>query len=350
MSQTRTELDQLGEFGLIRHLTRTIRIAQPSTVKGVGDDAAILSPPEGTHCLISSDMLVEGIHFDLMYVPLKHLGYKSAVVNFSDICAMNARPSQITVNLAISNRFSLEAVEDLYTGIRQACEFYGVDLVGGDTTSSVRGLVISITAVGFARPEQIVTRAGASENDLIVVSGDLGGAYLGLQVLEREKEVFRAAPSAQPNLAGYDYPLSRQLKPEARCDVIGWLSELNVTPTSMIDISDGLASELLHLCEQSLCGCDIYEEKIPIDPRVTQTAGEFNLDPVTCALNGGEDYELLFTIRQPDYDKIKGSPHFTVIGHITSSDSGPRLVTRGGSVAVLKAQGWNAFPPAGEEI
>jgi thiamine-monophosphate kinase len=349
MSEKRTEIQELGEFGLIRHLTKTIELRQPSTVKGVGDDAAIVNPPEGQQLVVSTDMLIEGVHFDLMYVPLRHLGYKSVVVNLSDICAMNALPTQVTVSLAISNRFSLEAVEELYQGIRKACDWYGVDLVGGDTTSSVTGLVISITALGFARPGDIATRAGAREHDLVVVSGDLGAAFLGLQVLEREKEVFRAAPGAQPDLSGYDYLLERQLKPEARKDIVELLAALHVVPTSMIDISDGLASEVLHLCRQSLTGCDIYEEKIPVDPKAIAAAAEFGLDHVTSALNGGEDYELLFTIRQEDYDKIKGNPSLTVIGHITDHTSGCRLITRGGGVAELLAQGWNAFPPSEEE-
>lgn len=343
MSEKRTEIAELGEFGLINHLTKTIALRQPSTIKGVGDDAAIVRPPAGEDLLISTDLLVEGVHFDLMYVPLIHLGYKSIVVNLSDICAMNALPSQVTVSLALSNRFSLEAVEELYTGMRKACDWYGVDLVGGDTTSSLSGLMISITAVGFAPRERIVTRAGARENDLIVVSGDLGAAYMGLQILEREKEVFRAAPGSQPDLQGYEYMLERQLKPEARKDVVELLSALKVAPTAMIDVSDGLASDLLHICHQSFCGCDIYEEKLPVDPKVIATAADFNLDHTTCALNGGEDYELLFTIRQSDFDAIKGNPHLTVIGHVTDQTSGCRLITKGGSVAALRAQGWDAF-------
>ncbi|MFN8699411.1 MAG: thiamine-phosphate kinase [Flavobacteriales bacterium] len=344
MSEKRTEISELGEFGLIRHLTKTIALHHPATVKGVGDDAAIIQPPAGEHMVISTDMLVEGVHFDLMYAPLRHLGYKSIVVNLSDICAMNAIPAQVTVSLAISNRFSLEAIEELYTGMRKACDWYGVDLVGGDTTSSLSGLVISVTALGFAPPDRIVTRSGARENDLIVVSGDLGAAYLGLQVLEREKAVFKSAPAAQPELGGYEYLLERQLKPEARKDVVELLCALKVVPTAMIDISDGLASEVKHLCTQSLTGCDIYEEKIPVDPKSIAAAAEFGMDHVTCALNGGEDYELLFTIRQSDYDAIKGNPNFTVIGHITEAATGCRLITRGGGIAELKAQGWDSFP------
>jgi len=349
MSDKRTEIEQLGEFGLIRHLTKTIQLRQPSTVKGVGDDAAIIQPPPDQQLVISTDMLLEGVHFDLMYTPLKHLGYKSIAVNLSDICAMNVKPTQVTVSLAFSNRFSLEAIEELYTGMRRACDWYGVDLVGGDTTSSLSGLIISITAIGFGAKEQIVTRAGAREHDLIVVSGDLGAAFIGLQILEREKEVFRAAPAAQPNLEGHDYLLERQLKPEARKDIIELLAAQGVQPSSMIDISDGLASELIHICKQSLTGCDIYEEKLPIDPKTSAVAIEFNLDPTTCALNGGEDYELLFTIRQSDFDKIKGNPNFTVIGHITDESSGCRLITRGGTVAELRAQGWDAFAASEDE-
>jgi len=344
MSEKRTEIAELGEFGLIEYLTKTITLRQPSTIRGVGDDAAILRPPAGQDLLISTDMLMEGVHFDLSYVPLKHLGYKSVVVNLSDICAMNALPTQVTVSLAISNRFSLEAVEELYTGMRKACDWYGVDLVGGDTCSSLTGLAISISVVGFAPRERIVTRAGAKENDLIVVSGDLGAAFMGLQILEREKEVFKSAPAAQPSLEGYDYMLERQLKPEARKDIVELLAALDVIPTAMIDVSDGLASDIRHICRQSICGCDIYEEKLPIDPKVIGTAADFHLDHITCALNGGEDYELLFTIKQSDFDKIKGNPSLTVIGHITEDKTGCRLITRGGSVATLRAQGWDAFP------
>lgn len=344
MTENLTSISELGEFGLIRHLTKTIELRQPSTIKGVGDDAAIIQPPQGEQLVLSTDMLVEGVHFDMTYAPLRHLGYKSIIVNLSDICAMNVLPTQVTVSLAISSRFSLEAVEELYTGMRKACDWYGVDLVGGDTTSSVTGLVISVTAIGFAPPGKMVTRSGAREHDLVVVSGDLGGAYLGLQVLEREKEVFRSAPGSQPELSGYEYLLERQLKPEARKDVVELLDALGVVPTSMIDISDGLASELRHLCAQSMAGCDIYEEKIPVDPKAISAAAEFGLDHITCALNGGEDYELLFTIRQEDYDKVKGNPSLTVIGHITPLVSGCRLITRGGSIAELRAQGWDSFP------
>jgi len=341
--ESRTELSELGEFGLIRHLTEFIIPKQGTTVKGVGDDAAIIAPEKDHQIVVTTDMLVEGVHFDLMYTPLKHLGYKAVVVNLSDVYAMNALPKQITVSLAISNRFSLEALEELYGGMLRACEFYGVDLVGGDTTSSKSGMVISITAIGHALPEKLVTRAGARENDLIVVSGDLGGAYLGLQILEREKAVFRAAPSAQPDLSGYNYILERQLKPEARKDIIELLAKMEVKPTSMIDISDGLASELMHIADQSYVGCDIYEEKIPISPDAIAAAKEFGLDHTTCALSGGEDYELLFTIKQADYEKIKGNPYLSVIGHVTDASTGCRLVTRGGGTIELKAQGWDAL-------
>ena len=343
MSNERTELEQLGEFGLIKHLTQYFKINHKSTVKSIGDDAAILSIDDHEQLLVTTDMLVEGVHFDLMYTPLKHLGYKAVVVNLSDVYAMNATPKQITVSIAVSNRFSLEAIEELYSGIQKACEWYDIDLVGGDTTSSKSGLVISITAIGVASPEKIATRAGARLNDLIVVSGDLGGAYMGLQVLEREKEVFRSVNEAQPDLSGYDYILERQLKPEARKDVIDTLKNLGVMPTSMIDVSDGLSSEILHLCTQSKVGVELYEEKIPIDPLTYETAREFNLDPTLCMLSGGEDYELLFTVNISDYEKIKNSMDITIIGHITNEAKGCLLVSKSGTVHELKAQGWNAL-------
>lgn len=343
MEEKRTELSELGEFGLIAHLTDTLLLKKTSTVKGVGDDAAIVAPPQGEHLVITTDLMVEGVHFDLMYTPLKHLGYKAVVVNLSDVFAMNAHPHQITVSLALSNRFSVEAIDELYDGIRKACELYGVDLVGGDTSSSKSGLLISITAIGFAKPEKITTRSGAREGDLLCVSGDLGAAFLGLQVLEREKKVYTDAPGAQPDLSGYDYILERQLKPEARQDAIHLLEKLEIQPTSMIDISDGLASEILHLAKESFVGCDLYEEKIPIDPETIAAGKEFNIDHTTAALNGGEDYELLFTIKQSDYEKIKGNPHFSVIGHITEEHMGCRLITKGAGTVPLRAQGWNAF-------
>jgi len=339
----RTEISALGEFRLIEHLTGNILLKNKSTVKGIGDDAAIIEVPQGKQMVVTTDMLVEGIHFDLMYVPLKHLGYKSVIANLSDVCAMNAVPEQITVSIAVSNRFSLEALEELYAGMLQACENYNVDLVGGDTTSSKSGLVISITAIGYADAQKIVTRGGARESDLLVVSGDLGGAYLGLQVLEREKNVYQSAPGAQPDLQGYDYVLERQLKPEARLDVVLLLQQLEVQPTAMIDISDGLASEIKHLSENSNVGFDLYEEKIPLSPKTIEAAKEFNLDYTMCALSGGEDYELLFTIKQKDYDKIKGNPNLSVIGHATAEGASCRLVTRSGEGIELRAQGWDGI-------
>lgn len=339
----RTELEQLGEFGLIDHLTKDFKTVQESTQKGIGDDAAVIQKDETTSTIISTDMLIEGIHFNLMYTPLKHLGYKSVVVNLSDIYAMNGKPEHITVSLAVSNRFPLEALEELYEGIKIACDTYGVDLIGGDTSSSTSGLTISITAIGNAKTDEIVYRSNAQESDLLVVSGDLGGAYMGLQVLEREKSVFNANPSIQPDLDGHDYIIGRQLKPEARKDIIEYLKELEVLPTSMIDISDGLASEILHICKSSNKGCHIYDEKLPIDAKTSMTAIDFNLDPNTCVLNGGEDYELLFTVKQSDYDKIKGNPHMTVIGHITDPADGVYYVDKNGSAIELTAQGWNHF-------
>lgn len=343
-NNTRTELSSLGEFGLIKHLTEHIKIKNPSTLKGVGDDAAVINYSEGEKVtLVSTDMLVEGVHFDLTYVPLKHLGYKSVAVNLSDIYAMNGQPKQITVSMALSNRFSLESVEELYAGMLMACEKYGVDLVGGDTTSSLSGLVISITVMGEADKNNVVYRNGAKEKDLLCVSGDLGGAYMGLQILEREKAVFKENPKIQPDLEGKDYILERQLKPEARKDIIKLFEALEMKPTSMIDVSDGLASEILHLCDQSNVGCELYEEKIPIDPQTYDTARQFNLDPTMCALSGGEDYELLFTISVSDYDKVKNQLDFSVIGHITNKSAGANLVTKSGGSHPLKAQGWDAL-------
>jgi len=339
----RTELSELGEFGLIEALTKDFKQVNASTIYGVGDDAAVIRANDEESLLVSTDMLVEGVHFNLMYTPLKHLGYKSVVVNISDICAMNGTPEQITVSIAVSNRFPKEALEELYEGIKRACDFYKVDLVGGDTTSSLSGLMISVTAIGRAKNEDVVYRNGAKENDLLVVTGDLGAAYMGLQILEREKEVYKENPNIQPDLDGFDYLLERQLKPEARKDVIGFLKELGVKPTSMIDISDGLASEIFHLCKQSNVGCNLYDEKIPIDSKVSTTAIDFNISPATCALNGGEDYELLFTVSQEDFDKIKGNPHMTVIGHMTDASAGKYLVDKQGAAFPLKAQGWNHF-------
>jgi thiamine-monophosphate kinase len=338
----RTELSRLGEFGLIKHLTQFVDLKHESSIKGVGDDAAVIDN-KGKQTVVTTDMLVEGVHFDLMYVPLKHLGFKSVAVNVSDICAMNATPQQITVSMAVSNRFSLEAIEELYQGILLACKKFKVDLVGGDTTSSQMGLVLSITAIGQAEPEELVYRDGAKEGDLLCVTGDLGGAYMGLQILEREKKIFMETPSIQPDLEGKDYIIQRQLKPEARTDIKSLLKDMEVKPTSMIDISDGLASETLHICTQSNTGCNLYEEKIPIDPLTYNTARELNLDPTVCALSGGEDYELLFTIDSSDYNKIKGNPNITVIGHMTHAKEGINLITKGGSSTPLKAQGWDAL-------
>jgi thiamine-monophosphate kinase len=338
----RTELEKLGEFGLIDHLTSGFQIHNKSSKKGIGDDAAVLNFGD-RDVLVSTDMLVEGIHFDLTYMPLKHLGYKAAVVNFSDIYAMNGIPEQLTIALACSNRFPVEALEQLYEGIEMACKNYGVDLVGGDTTSSLSGLVLSLTAIGSVEKDKAVKRDGASKGDLLVVSGDLGGAYVGLQLLEREKSVFMDHPNAQPDLEGNDYILERQLKPEARRDIIELLAEIGVTPTSMIDVSDGLSSEILHLCKNSNVGCALYEEKIPIDATTYNMAREFELDPTVCALSGGEDYELLFTIKQDDFEKIKGSMLVSIIGHMTDADEGAVLIDKSGGVHPLSAQGWNSF-------
>lgn len=340
---TRTELEQLGEFGLIARLAGNIKIKRTSTMTGVGDDAAIVQP-ESNRLVLTTDFLIEGIHFDLAYVPLKHLGYKAVVVNLSDVCAMNAKPTHITVSVALSNRFSVEALDELYYGINTACENYNVDLVGGDTSSSTSGLCISITAIGFGESHKLVSRSGAKLHDLLCVTGDLGAAYVGLQVLEREKKIFLEAPGVQPDLGGFDYIIKRQLKPEARLDVIDLFGKNQLIPTSMIDVSDGLASEILHLSDRSKCGIKLYEDKLPIDPMTARTACDFGLDPTTCALNGGEDYELLFTVNQKDYDKVKGSPHITVIGHVTDLQAGCCLITRDGMTHEIKAQGWNAFP------
>jgi len=341
-NQERTNIEQLGEFGLIDHLTKQIKIKQSSTIKGVGDDAAVIDF-EGKKALISTDMLLEGIHFDLAYTPLKHLGYKSVQVNLSDIYAMNGIATQVTVSIGISSKFPLEAIEELYEGIYLACEKYNVDLVGGDTTSSRQGLVISVTSIGYAEEKDIAYRNTAREGDLICVSGDLGGAYVGLQLLEREKLVYIENPNVQPDLEGKDYIIERQLKPEARKDIVELLKDLNIIPTAMIDISDGLASEILHICKQSDKGCNIYEDKIPLDPMTYETAREFNLDPTVCALSGGEDYELLFTIKQADYEKIKLMMDISVIGHVTEPSAGCNLVTKSGLIHTITAQGWNAF-------
>jgi len=332
----------MGEFGLIDHLTDHFTLKQASTLKGIGDDAAVLDLKD-KKVLLSTDQLVEGIHFDLSYMPLKHLGYKAVVVNLSDIYAMNGTPSQIMVSIAVSNRFPLEALEELYAGIALACEHYQVDLIGGDTTSSERGLYISVTAIGAAEQDAIVYRSGAKPNDLLVVTGDLGGAFMGLNVLQREKEVFKVNPNNQPDLEPYSYIVERQLKPEARKDIIALLKGLEVHPTAMIDISDGLSSEILHLCKQSNVGCNVYEDKIPLDPTVISACEEFKLDSSLVALSGGEDYELLFTIDQKEFPKIKGNPNLTVVGHMTAADQGAHLISRNDAKIPLTAQGWNSF-------
>jgi thiamine-monophosphate kinase len=335
-------LADLGEFGLIEHLTQNFKIKQSSTIKGIGDDAAVLDFKD-QKAVVSTDLLVEGIHFDLSYMPLKHLGYKAVMVNLSDIYAMNATATQITVSIALSNRFPLEAVEELYEGIYAAAKTYNVDVVGGDTTSSTKGLLISITAIGQAKEEDIVYRNGAKANDLLVVTGDIGASYLGFQILEREKQVFQANPNNQPDLDMYSYLIERQLKPEARKDIAGLLKELEVKPTAMIDISDGLSSEIIHLCKQSEVGCNLYEDKIPLDQQVISACEEFNMDSTTIALSGGEDYELLFTVSQDDFPKIKGNPNFTIIGHMSAASDGMNLITRANEKISLRAQGWNAL-------
>lgn len=341
-NQSKTQIEQLGEFGLIKHLTQEFATIQPSTVKGIGDDGAVLDFA-ADKVVVSTDLLIEGVHFDLAYAPLKHLGYKAIVVNLSDICAMNAVPTQVTVSIAVSNRFPLEALEELYEGIALACNYYKVDLVGGDTTSSQKGLIISVTALGKAKEEELVYRNTAQDNDLLVLTGDIGGAYMGLQVLEREKQVYLVNPNNQPDLSLYDYIIERQLKPEARTDIKQLLAELDVKPTSMIDVSDGLSSEIMHLCSQSKVGCNLFEEKLPLDPQFINTCEEFNIDSTTIAINGGEDYELLFTIKMEDYDKIKGNPNLTVIGHMTQESEGVHLITRDNTKIPIKAKGWNAL-------
>jgi thiamine-monophosphate kinase len=341
MSEQRTSISELGEFGMIELLTNSFENKVDSTIKAVGDDAAVIKRDENTVTLVSTDFLLEGVHFNLMYMPFKHLGYKAIVANLSDIIAMNGTPEQVTVSIAVSSRFPVEAIEELYEGIKLACSVYNVDLIGGDTTSSLQGLMISVTAIGQANKDAVVYRSGAKPNDLLVVSGDLGGAYMGLQVLEREKSVFEANPSIQPDLDGFDYIIERQLKPEARIDILQYLKELDVLPTAMIDISDGLASEVLHLCKESEVGARVYNDKLPIDTVTSTAAISFNLDPVTCVLNGGEDYELLFTIAPADYEKIKGNPNMTVIGYVTDKTEGEYLVDKNDSLVKLRAQGWN---------
>ncbi|MGY3054471.1 thiamine-monophosphate kinase [Pedobacter sp. UYEF25] len=341
-NKEKTEINQLGEFGLIKHLTSRFTIKNSESVKGIGDDAAVLDA-KGKQVLISTDLLLEGIHFDLAYVPLIHLGYKAVQVNLSDIYAMNGMASSITVSIGLSSKFPLEAVEEIYKGIELACNRFNIDLIGGDTSSSKQGLIISVTSIGYVDVDKVVYRSGANENDLLCVSGDLGGAYVGLQILEREKSIYLENPQIQPDLEGKDYIIERQLKPEARKDVIALLEDLNIKPTSMIDVSDGLASEILHLATQSDKGFTIYEDKIPLDPMTYETARELGLDPTVCALSGGEDYELLFTISQNDYNKLKNDVDVTVIGHVTDKNSGCKMVSKSNQVHELTAQGWNAF-------
>ncbi|MGE0088476.1 MAG: thiamine-phosphate kinase [Bacteroidales bacterium] len=334
------EIAELGEFGLIDHLTKGIQLKHSSTLHGVGDDAAVLNYGDKL-MVVTTDLLLEGIHFNLIYTPLKHLGYKSVVVNLSDVYSMNAIPKQITVSIGVSGKFAVEHLDELYEGIKLACDTYNVDLVGGDTSSSLTGLVISITALGEVNKEKVALRSTAQKNDIICVTGNLGAAYMGLQLLEREKEVFKSSNGAQPNLDGYDYILQRQLKPEARKDVIDLLTELNVVPTSMIDISDGLSSEMLHICKKSDVGCKIFQDKIPIDLNTEKMAREFNLEPLIAALNGGEDYELLFTVSTNDFEKIKNQPLIHPIGHITDRENGTVLISSSGHTIELQAQGWN---------
>lgn len=340
--QSRTNLSELGEFGLINLLTKNLVSKQVSTVKGIGDDAAVLDF-QNKRALVTTDLLIEGVHFDLAYMPLKHLGYKAVMVNLSDIYAMNGTASQITVAIAVSNRFPVEALEELYEGIELAAKLYNIDVVGGDTTSSTKGLLISITALGMAEADDVVLRSGAKPNDLLVVTGDLGAAYMGLQILEREKEVFKVNPNSQPDLDAYTYLIERQLKPEARKDIPPLLKKMDIKPTSMIDISDGLSSEIIHLCKHSQVGVNLFEDKIPLDPAVISACEEFKLDSTTIALSGGEDYELLFTVAQEDFEKIKGNPHLSIIGHMTDVKEGMHLITRGNTKVPLIAKGWNAL-------
>jgi len=344
MKSSRTEISSIGEFGLIDRIKSHVKPIHPSTVLGIDDDAAIIDT-NNHYTLVSTDMLLEGIHFDLSYMPLQHLGYKSVVVNVSDIAAMNGTPMQITVNLGLSNRFSVEAVDALYDGILKACKNYKIDLVGGDTTSSASGLVISVSILGVADKEKVVRRATAQVNDILCVTGDLGAAYMGLQVLEREKQEFLANPEMQPKLRGYEYIVGRQLRPEARTDIIYELDDLKIRPTSMIDVSDGLASDLKHICKQSGLGANIYEDKLPYDHKTLQTAVEFKLDVVTAIMNGGEDYELLFTISQDDFQKVKNHRDIHFIGYMQEKDKGINLITRNGNTAPVLAQGWDHFEP-----
>jgi thiamine-monophosphate kinase len=338
----RTEISTLGEFGLIDHLTKNIEIKNASTILSVGDDAAVIDH-FGKQTVISNDMLIEGVHFDLMYTPLMHLGYKTVVVNVSDIYAMNATPTQIILGLAFSNRFSLEALDEFYEGVYAACAFYDVDLIGGDTSSSQKGFIISCTAIGELTPDTFIRRNGAKKGDLICVSGDLGAAFLGLTLLEREKKIYRENPAIQPDLEEEKYIIGRILKPEARKDIIELLHEKNMIPSAMIDVSDGLSSELLHICKQSEVGCVLYEDKIPLADETKQAAFKFHLDPTACALSGGEDYELLFTIAQDDFSKLEPQDDISVVGYITNAEEGKTIITKGGKKLPLTAQGWNAF-------
>lgn len=341
-NQQRTEIASLGEFGLIEHLTKNIEITNASTILGVGDDAAVIDT-FGKQIVISTDMLVEGVHFDLMYTPLKHLGYKSVVVNLSDIYAMNATPTQITLSIAFSNRFSVEALEEFYEGVYAACSTYGVDLIGGDTASSQKGFIISVTAIGEVAPDKLVKRSTAQKGDLLCVSGYLGGAYLGLTLLEREKKIYLENPQIQPDLEGEKYIVGKMLKPEARKDIIEFLEKSSIVPTSMMDVSDGLSSEILHICRQSNVGCVLYEDKIPVHEEARQAAFKFSLDPTACALSGGEDYELLFTIPQSEYEKLVLNEEISVIGYMTELEKGAHIHTKGGNTFDITAQGWNAF-------
>ncbi len=341
-NKEKTNLNEMGEFGLIQHLTQTIQLTNESSVKGIGDDAAVLDFKD-KKTLISTDLLLENVHFDLRYVPLKHLGYKAIQVNLSDIYAMNGIASQVTISIGVSSKFPLEALEELYVGALIACEKYKVDLVGGDTSTSTQGLVISVTSIGYAETDEIAYRSGAKEGDLLCVSGDLGGAYVGLQLLEREKQIYLENPEIQPDLEGKDYIIERQLKPEARRDVVELFRHLHVKPHAMIDVSDGLASEILHICKASNLGCKLYEDKIPIDPMTYETAREFGLDPTVCALSGGEDYELLFTVPQSDYDKVKNQLDISIIGYMTEPAAGQKMISKSGSEHDIVAQGWNAF-------
>jgi thiamine-monophosphate kinase len=341
-NQESTQLSDLGEFALIDHLTKNFKINHKSTVKAIGDDAAVLNFNK-KKIVVTTDLMVEGVHFDLSYMPLKHLGYKAVIVNLSDVYAMNAKATQVTVSIAVSNRFPLEALEEFYAGIETAARIYNIDVIGGDTTSSTTGLLISVTAIGEVEGDNEVYRSGAKPNDLLIVSGDLGAAYMGLQILEREKEVYKVNPNNQPDLEPYSYIVERQLKPEARKDIVELLKELKVKPTSMIDISDGLSSEIIHLCKHSKVGCDLYEAKIPLDPQVISACEEFNIDSTTVALNGGEDYELLFTASQDDFLKIKANPNLSIIGYMKEEKEGMHLVTRADSRIQIKAQGWKNF-------